>query len=116
MPRIPIFRLGHSEEKAPPPKLAKYAPSVVLEGLAAVVDNLRHDVYLSPKFVEQIRQQIVRLIARHGNVDGVLTAETPAPATKKLFAANVRAATPPGVKFEAAELKPLLADVHIAAL
>jgi hypothetical protein len=116
MPRIPIFRIGHSSDEVVPPRLTGYCPRLSLEGLAAGVDNLRHDVYLSPKFVEQIRQQIVRLIARHGNVDEVLTAETPAPATKKLFAANMRAATPPGVKFEAAELKPLLADIHIAAL
>src|SRR5690349_16068885 len=77
MPRIPIFRLGHSEEKAPPPALAKYVPSVALEGLAPGVDNLRHDVYLSPKFAEQMRQQMARLLARHGNLEAALSAGAP---------------------------------------
>ena len=40
------------------------------------VDNLRHDVVLSPKFVELGRAQIARLIARHGELEGLLAAET----------------------------------------
>jgi class 3 adenylate cyclase len=40
------------------------------------VDNLRHDVVLSPKFVEMGRAQIARLVARHGEVEGLLGAES----------------------------------------
>jgi len=52
MPRIPIFKLGSSSDEIHPPKLASYVPSLSLEGLAVGVDNLRHDVHLSPKFTE----------------------------------------------------------------
>ena len=65
MPRIPIFRLGRSAEQALPPQLGSYTPKLTLESLQLGVDNLRHDVHLSPKFVEQARLQIARLIVRH---------------------------------------------------
>ena len=84
MPRIPIFRLGGAPDKPTVPKLAASTPSIVLEGLSVGVDNLRHDVVLSPRFVELGRAQIARLIARHGELDAVLSAEplrsTPGPA------------------------------------
>ncbi len=52
-------------------------PFVSLEGLSVGVDNLRHDVVLSPKFVDLARAQIARLIARHGELEGLLGAEAP---------------------------------------
>ncbi len=77
MPRIPIFRLGGAPDKPALPNLAASSPFVSLEGLTVGVDNLRYDVILSPKFVEQARAQIARLIARHGEIEGLLGAETP---------------------------------------
>src|SRR6266567_3415384 len=76
MPRIPIFRLGGAPDKPAPPNLAASTPSVSLEGISVGVDNLRHDVVLSPKFVELGRAQIARLIARHGDLEGLLSAES----------------------------------------
>jgi hypothetical protein len=76
MPRIPIFKLGGSTEEPLPPKLSTYNPYLILEGLQVGVDNLRHDVHLSPRFVEQMRQQLARLVILHGNVGGMLAAET----------------------------------------
>src|SRR6266567_5662304 len=52
MPRIPIFRLGGAPEKPQAPNLAASTPFPSLEGISVGVDNLRHDVVLSPKFVE----------------------------------------------------------------
>ncbi len=75
MPRIPIFRLGGAPEKPALPNLAASTPFVSLEGLSVGVDNLRHDVVLSPKFVELGRAQLARLIARHGDLEGLLSAE-----------------------------------------
>jgi hypothetical protein len=115
MPRIPIFRLGHAEEVAAPPRLSGYTPTLSLEGLQLGVDNLRHDVYLSPRFVAQMRSQISRLIVRHGDVEGLLAAETPQPRQGGHFIgsnAGAKSAAKPG----SSELKPLLADVHSAAL
>ena len=77
MPRIPIFKLGHNREELQPPALTGYVPSLALEGLQVGVDNLRHDVHLSPKFAEQVRLQIARLITREGDVDGLLAAIDP---------------------------------------
>jgi len=79
MPRIPIFRLGGAPEKPALPTLATSTPVVALEGISVGVDNLRHDVVLSPRFVELARAQIVRLIARHGELEGLLSIEAPRP-------------------------------------
>ena len=75
MPRIPIFRLGGAPQKPALPTLAASTPFVSLEGLSVGVDNLRHDVVLSPKFVELARAHVARLIARHGDLEGLLSAE-----------------------------------------
>ena len=75
MPRLPIFRLGKEPEKLAPPEMVAATPSIALEGLAVGVDNLRHDVTLSPRFVEAARAQIMRLIVRHGELEGLLAAE-----------------------------------------
>jgi class 3 adenylate cyclase len=115
MPRIPIFKLGSSSEGSVAPVLASYTPSLSLENLQLGVDNLRHDVHLSARFVEQARLQIARLIARHGNVEGVLAAEAPESGRGGHFIGSSPAPrTRP--KAEAAELKPLLTELHVVAL
>ena len=75
MPRIPIIRLRPTAEQLEPPHLTRYTPTISLEGLQVGVDNLRHDVHLSFKFVDQARLQIARLIVRHGGMEGLLAAE-----------------------------------------
>ena len=55
MPRIPIFRLGGAPDKPALPNLAASTPFVSLEGISVGVDNLRHDVLLSPRFAELAR-------------------------------------------------------------
>src|SRR5579864_3899854 len=77
MPRIPIFRLGGAPDKTEHPTLAASTPALSLERLSVGVDNLRHDVVLSQRFVELGRAQVARLIARHGELDGLLSAEFP---------------------------------------
>src|SRR6266480_4686110 len=51
MPRIPIFKLG-STSASQPPRLHVYTPAISLEGLQLGIDNLRHDVWLSPAFTK----------------------------------------------------------------
>jgi len=118
MPRIPVIRLGPNNEPTEPPFLIGYSPSLSLDGLQVGIDNLRHDVHLSAKFVEQARPHIVRLIARFGNVEGMLSAE--APQEKPQLNPNYFAGSPKPlktpIKQERTELKPLLADLHVAAL
>src|ERR1700686_2991884 len=116
MPRFPIFRLGKGPDKLAIPDMVAAAPSIALEGLAVGVDNLRHDVSLSPRFMESARAQIMRLIVRHGELEGLLSAEGPqkthqGPAwMRKAAAAPVRNTT------EKSDWKPLLAELHLAAL
>jgi len=117
MPRIPIFRLGSSKERAVPPKLARYTPLLILEGLSAGIDNLRHDVYLSPKFVEQMRLQMTRLVARHGNVEGLLAADSPLATGKKAHAAYRSPGTTSTLpQPQLADIKSLLTELQVAAL
>src|SRR5580698_708419 len=113
MPRIPIFRLGHHAEEAVPLRLSSFAPALSLEGLQVGVDNLRHDVHLSPKFVEQMRLHIARFLVRHGDVEGLLATE----AQHSLGNIIRPASSPrPRQRVELADLKPLLAEIHVAAL
>jgi class 3 adenylate cyclase len=118
MPRLPIFRLGKEAQKQAPPELIAAPPSIALEGLVVGVDNLRHDVVLSLRFVEAARAHVARLIVRHGELEGLLAAEVPqqtqapswlknaaAPSTQK----KSRAADP-------SDWKPLFAELHLATL
>jgi len=110
-----MFSFGHAEEEAAPPRLTGYTPSLSLEGLQLGVDNLRHDVHLSPKFVAQTRSQISRLIVRHGDVEGLLATEAPQPRQGGHFIGS-NAAPKSDARSGAYELKPLLAQVHTAML
>lgn len=53
-------------------KLSQYAPEIALEGLATGIDNIRVDVYLSPRFLESARQHVNKLLAKYGNVEDFL--------------------------------------------
>jgi hypothetical protein len=97
-----------------PPVLSGYTPALSLEGLQPGVDNLRHDVHLSRGFVEQTRVHIARLIARHGDMEGLQAVEPPEKVQVNRFIGN------PGVKLpsrsEPLDLKPLLTELHVGAL
>jgi class 3 adenylate cyclase len=115
MPRLPIFRLGKEPEKLVLPEMIAAPPAIALEGLAVGVDNLRHDVALSARFVEAARAQIMRLIVRHGELEGLLAAEmtqrTQGPSWMRTAAAG-----PTRNPAEKGDWKPLLAELHLAAL
>src|SRR6202795_1302472 len=115
MPRIPIFKLGGAEEIVPP-VLTSYTPSLSLEGLSVGVDNLRHDVHLSPKFTETARAHVARLIARHGDVDGLLAAESPTLAPRTPFLNKLSNVLKPGQKAGPGDFKSVLTELHVAAL
>jgi class 3 adenylate cyclase len=114
MPRIPIFRLGGASASVALPELVSAAPSIALEGLAVGVDNLRHDVALTTAFIDAARAQIMRLIVRYGDLEGLLAAE----ATQRLqgpsWMRNAAQTTRPSP--ERADWKTLLGELHRAAL
>ena len=119
MPRIPIFRLGGAPDKPGLPSLAVSTPSIALERLSVGVDNLRHDVVLSPRFVELGRTQIARLIARHGELDGLLTSDsarsTQGPGQGPAWMRN-QAGREAGQKNDPGGWKRTLAELQVASL
>jgi class 3 adenylate cyclase len=115
MPRIPIFRLGGAPEKPELPNLLASTPFVSLEGLTVGVDNLRHDVVLSPKFAELARAQIARLIARHGELEGLLGAEAPQSAQGPSWLRN-QLGRPTRSKNDPAEWKSAMAELQVGSL
>jgi hypothetical protein len=56
--------------------LRGYTPVLVLEDLLTGVDNLRHDVFLSPKFMQLAGAHIGRLIAQYGDVKDLCAEDT----------------------------------------
>jgi hemoglobin-like flavoprotein len=115
MPRFPIFRLGKEPDQLALPEMIAAAPSIALEGLAVGVDNLRHDVALSPRFVEAARAQVMRLIVRHGELEGLLAAEAPQKTLGPSWMRNAAAGLTRNPA-EKSDWKPLLAELHLAAL
>jgi hypothetical protein len=113
MPRIPFFRLGQAPETPGLPSLAESALSISLEGLSVGVDNLRHDVALSPRFLDAARAQLMRLIVRHGEVEGLLAAEAPATTSVPSWMRRQGLAA---AKSEPTDWKSLLTQLHLTAL
>jgi hypothetical protein len=115
MPKIPIFRLGGRPDKPALPNLAASTPFIALEGIFVGVDNLRHDVVLSPRFVELARAQVARLIARHGELEGLLGTETPQAAQGPSWIRSQlgKVAKP---KHDAGEWKAALTELQVASL
>ena len=116
MPRIPIFRLGGSSDKPALPNLSASTPYVALEGLMVGVDNLRHDVVLSPRFVELARAQIARLIARHGELEGLLGAEAPQSTSQAPSWLRAQAGKPSKPKLDPGGWKSALTELQVGSL
>jgi hypothetical protein len=90
--------------------LASDEPSLVLDGLVTGIDNLRHDVYLSPKFAETARQHIFKLVARHGNVEELVKEEPQAARVP------TRPKVPAKRQSDTADFKRLLTELHVISL
>jgi hypothetical protein len=90
--------------------LASDEPLLVLEGLATGIDNLRHDVYLSPKFSEIARQYINKLVAKHGNVEELIAEE------RSAVRVPPRQQGQANRQSDSTEFKRLLTELHVASL
>jgi hypothetical protein len=115
MPRIPIFRLGGAPDRPAPPRLAASTPSVSLEGISVGVDNLRHDVVLSSRCVELGRAYIARSIVRHGELEGLLSAEVPRATQGPAWMRN-QAGSVTLPKKDAGGWKSALAELQVGSL
>src|SRR5690242_4563186 len=106
MPRIPILKLGSTSE-SPPSQLRSYSPALPLEGLQLGIDNLRHDVWLSPSFTKAAGAHIARLIAKYGSVESVISAES---ATSLNAQRSMFSKVSSALSGKNSDLKPLLLD------
>ena len=110
-----FLQRGSLAEHARQLQLSSYSPSIQLEGLVRGVDNIRHDVSLSGRFVEVTRQHIFRLIAKYGQIE--LLAEDsgsiPRPSSRLI---QTPKAGPAGKAAEPADFKRVLLDLHVTAL
>ncbi len=96
--------------------LNSYEPALGIEGLVTGIDNVRHDVFLSPKFTEAARLHLFKLLARHGGVED-LAAEEPRTSRLGGTPARIRERQAHGVKpLDFNDFKRLFLDLHVAAL
>jgi hypothetical protein len=111
MPKVPIFRLRTFE---PPsrPDLQYYGPTLAFADLRLGVDNLRYDVFLSPRITADLSFYLARYIARIGEVESLFAFDAPSAAPAK-FLRSVEAAKS---KAGPTDLKTLLVSIHLAIL
>ncbi|HET6841639.1 MAG TPA: hypothetical protein VFK06_08115 [Candidatus Angelobacter sp.] len=109
---FPFLQRGNLTELARQLSLVAETPSISLENLVAGIDNVRHDVFLSPKFSDTARAHIYRQIAKHGNVEDMAAEPLSAPSggfRPVPAAPAIKAADP-------AEYRRLLAELSMVAL
>jgi len=103
--------------------LASYVPAITLEGVVTGVDNVRHDVFLSPRFSEVTRLHIFRLISRHAGVEDLVVEDSFSAVRQQHPPSRIQ--IPGGLAASAAaapktadpsDYKRLLVDLHVAAL
>jgi hypothetical protein len=113
MPKVPIFRLRNSEPSSRP-DLKYYGPTLAFSDLQLGVDNLRYDVFLSPRISADLSFHLARYISRFGGVESLFEMDVPSAAQSKF----IRAATDTAKlhKPGPADLKTLLISIHLAIL
>jgi hypothetical protein len=114
MPKLPIFRFG-SSEPPPRPELQFYGLVISLSGLQLGVDNLRYDVYLSPRVTEELSSHLARYIRRFGEVESLLEMDVPSTARPSFLRSTVEGPSKLR-KTGPADLKSLLVSLHLAIL
>lgn len=109
-----FLQRGNPADHARQLSLTSYEPVLVLEDLATGIDNVRHDVFLSARFSDAARLHIFKLIAKHGNVEELVS---------ERLAGRVEPSRPRSWErrpvnkgFDSAEFKRLLTDLHVGAL
>jgi class 3 adenylate cyclase len=113
MPKLPIFRLRSSE---PPtlPDLQYHGITLALSDLQLGVDNLRYDVFLSPRITADLGFHLARYICRFGEVEALFETDVPS-ASQNKFVATAQGAVKPR-QSSPADLKTLLVSIHLAIL
>jgi class 3 adenylate cyclase len=116
MPLAPFGR-GKLREMAGQFQLATYVPQLLFRGLVPGIDNLRPDVYLSPKFARIARGHLANLIEQHGDVQ-----QLGRPPQSKPFGyspygrAHILGEPLPQAEVDPAQFKYSLGELQLAAL
>lgn len=121
-----FLQRGNPADYARQLSLSSYTPAITLSNLQLGVDNIRHDVWISPRLNEVARFCIAKLVAKHGQVEDMV-AEDPVLASQqqqqqqmqrasKLIGAPGGPPKAPPKPPDANDFKRLLSDLHITAL
>ena len=117
---IPLAPFGRAKlrEMASQFQLTTYVPQLAFQGLVAGIDNLRPDVYLSPKFTRIARGHLSNLIEQHGDVQQLGRPPEPKPFGDSPYGrAHVRGDALPEPETDyPAQFKFCLAELQLAAL
>src|SRR5512147_1144526 len=116
---FPFLQRESLSEHARHMSLSGYSPTLELAGLLAGIDNVRHDVYLSPTFADVVRQHVYRLLARDGNVEDLVAAEVERPQIAPptfVWGKGERPRPLPKPGADPADFKRFLTDLMILAL
>jgi hypothetical protein len=97
------------------PALRFHAPVLTFSDLQLGVDNLRYDVFLSPRITSDLSFHLARFIRRFGEVDDLLSLDLPAPEAPK-FVRTPQGSIRAPQKVEPADLKTTLLSLHQAIL
>ena len=111
-----FLQRGSLHDHARQAQLSSYLPSIQLDGLQRGVDNIRHDVALSARFMESARQHIFRLIARHGQIEALVAETASGSKPPSWLGSSVGRAHGTNKSLESSDFKRALLDVHVAAL
>ncbi|MBV9181404.1 MAG: hypothetical protein JO356_08825, partial [Acidobacteria bacterium] len=84
-------------------------PVLLLDGLQLGIDNMRHDVWLSPAVTTAIGRHIANLLVHYGNVGSVITAN---PASAADLTRNQVPKLPPIFASKHPDLKQLLTELQ----
>ncbi len=118
MSPLPFFGRVNLAELASQFTLTSYVPVLTLQGLMPGVDNLRTDVFLSPRFTEIARAHLSRLIEQHGGVKQLKEAPKSNPYGDSRYGrAHIKYDALPEQDIDyPAEFKRCLAGLQIASL
>lgn len=118
MSPLPIFGRAKVSEVAGQFRLTRHSPQLILQGLMAGVDNLRTDVFLSPKFTEIARVHLANLIEHHGEMQQLARIQDENPFGDSRYGrAHVKddALPEPEIDYPS-EFKRCLSELQIASL
>jgi len=101
-------------EHAQQTQLSSYQPFIQLENLVRGVDNIRHDVALSARFMESTRNHIFRLITRYGQIEPLV--DDPVTDSRPLTRVRMPPSAAPEKVVDAISFKRALLELHVASL